>query len=197
MAELYAIVDSPQRARFMLEAGVSLVQFRLKSSPLAPHIGEISALTREFPASRIIINDDLEFALKAGAWGVHLGQEDLARYNPGELLSTPLRLGISTHSDEEIGYALSFRPEMLGFGPIFSTSTKELAYRPQGVARLREVVAKSPLPVVAIGGIDRSNMKAVAATGVAMVAMIGFLDNLSEKEQVKDVVKTLRDCVQK
>jgi thiamine-phosphate pyrophosphorylase len=191
MADLYAIVGSLERARLMLEAGVPYLQLRFKEGPLAPHRAEIEAWAGRYPATRIIVNDDLALAVSLGVWGVHLGQEDLDRYDAETIRQAPLHVGISTHSDAEIERALVFRATLLGFGPMFPTATKELTHAPQGLERLREVVRRVALPIVAIGGIQEDNLDAVAATGVAMVAMISFLDRFSEPEGLRALMKRL------
>ena len=192
MAELYAIVGTVRRALFMLKADVPYLQLRLKDTPLAPYRGEIAQWPHEFPNTRIIINDDLEFADSVNAWGVHLGQEDLRRYSPESLLGTRLNLGISTHSDEEIEIARQFSAAMIGFGPMFDTDTKKITHSPQGVARLTQVVASCGMPVVAIGGIGDQNMDEVVKSGVAMVAMIAYLDRLETVEDVHKLMHRLR-----
>lgn len=185
MAHLYAIVGNMERARFMLEAGVPYLQLRFKQTPLAPLQDEISRWPQQFPATRLIVNDDLAFGQDVGAWGVHLGQEDLLRYDRETLLGTPLQLGISTHSDEEIVRAREFGAANLGFGPMFPTTSKETKRPPQGVERLRRVVAEVALPIVAIGGINDANLEAVVGTGVAMVAMIAYLDHFTSHAEVQ------------
>ncbi len=187
MAELYAIAGSMERARFLLAGEVPYLQLRFKDHPLEPHRGEISRWSSRFPATRLIINDDLEFAESIGAWGVHLGQEDSKRYSRSVLCDTFLNLGISTHSDGEIRHALELSPAMLGFGPIFETGSKEVGHRPQGLARLREVVEAVPRPIVAIGGINDANLKGIVATGVAMVAMIAQIQALTSQEHLKSL----------
>lgn len=192
MAELYAIVGNIKRALFMLKAEVPYLQFRCKDMALGPYIGEISQWPYEFPRSKLIINDDLEFAVSAKAWGAHLGQEDLLRYSRDDLMRTGLNLGISTHGDEEIELALQFSPAMIGFGPLFATDSKQITHALQGVARLTQVVASSPVPVVAIGGINDGNMDEVVKSGVAMVAMIAHLDCLETVEEVHGLMARLR-----
>lgn len=192
MAELYAIVGDMARARLMLEAHAPYLQLRFKESPLEPHRAEIAGWSGGYPRTRLIVNDELDFALSAGAWGLHLGQEDLRRYSLSTLRAAPLNLGISTHTKEELERAREYSPAMLGFGPIFATASKSLSHSPRGVARLREVVSKTPLPIVAIGGIDGANMDEVAATGAAMVAMIGYLRNFTTPEQLRSLVSRLR-----
>ena len=192
MAELYVIVDDIRRALFMLKAEVPYLQLRCKDTALGPYIGEISQWPFEFPRTKLIINDDLDFAVFAKAWGVHLGQQDLQCYSRDDLMRTELNLGISTHGDEEIELALQFSPAMIGFGPMFATDTKQLTHPPRGVARLTQVVASSPVPVVAIGGIDDGNMDDVVKSGVAMVAMIAYLKRLETVEEVHALTTRLR-----
>ena len=176
MAQLYAIVGEIERARWMLEAGVPYLQLRFKERPLAPHRDEIASWPARYSATRLIVNDDLDFALSVGAWGVHLGQEDLLRYAPAQLRQAPVKVGISTHDDAEIRIAREKGAALIGFGPIFPTGTKTVTHGPQGLARLREVVRQVPLPVIAIGGIGADNAREVADTGAAMIAMISALD---------------------
>jgi thiamine-phosphate pyrophosphorylase len=185
MPQLYAIASNMARARFFLEAGAPVVQLRFKQEPLAPYAAEVRDWVERYPRSRVIVNDDLDFARRVDAWGVHLGQEDLRRYAPGQIRSCGLEVGISTHSDEEIAIAKTYAPYMLGFGPIFATATKEVGHAPQGVARLAHVVRTSGLPVIAIGGIDDSNLAAVAATGCAYIAMIAYLDRFTNPAAVR------------
>ena len=192
MAELYAIVGTLERARFMLEAGVPYLQLRFKERPLAPHREEIAAWPARYPGTRLIVNDDLAFALAVGAWGAHLGQQDLMRYAPGELRRATLRLGISTHDDGEIRRALELGAALIGFGPVYPTGTKPLAHAPQGVARLGEVVRSVPVPVVAIGGITPENLAPVVRTGVALVAMISGLERFQTAEALAGLMAALR-----
>lgn len=192
MADLYAIVGDMTRARFMLKAKVPWLQLRFKNAPLHAHIEELKAWFSEFPGTKVIINDDLDFAVACGAWGVHLGQEDLLRHARDDITKAPLKVGISTHTDAEIQHALDFNPDMLGFGPIFSTDTKNVGHPAQGAARLRQVVNQLPVPIVAIGGINHENLDAVVQTGVPMVAMIAYLDNFTEPRQLSALMKKLK-----
>jgi thiamine-phosphate diphosphorylase len=192
MAELYAIAGTVERARFMLQAGVPYLQLRFKERPLAPHRDEIVSWLRRFSKTRLIINDDLAFAVEVGAWGAHLGQEDAMRYAPADLRRAPLKLGISTHDDGEIRRALELGAAMIGFGPVFATDTKALAHAPRGVARLSEVVRASPVPVIAIGGIAPENLTPVVETGVALIAMISALERFRSAEALAALMAALR-----
>ena len=125
MADLYALVGTIERARFMLEAGVPYLQLRFKAQPLTPYLDEIRGWRARYPACRVIVNDDLDAAVAAQAWGVHLGQEDADRYAPERLKAAVrehrLALGISTHNDAELARAKSLGADHVGFGPLFDT----------------------------------------------------------------------------
>ena len=191
MADLYAIVGTLERARLMLEARVPYLQLRFKERLLAPHRAEIAAWAADFPATRVIVNDDLEQALALGVWGAHLGQEDLARYDAATVRAAPLCVGISTHDDAEIARAREYGAALLGFGPVFDTATKTLKHAPQGLARLAQVVRAVDLPIVAIGGIGEAQLDAVADTGVPMVAMIAYLDRFQDPAGLRALMERL------
>jgi len=188
VARLYAIVGTVERARFMLEAGVPYLQLRFKEQPVAPYLDEIRAWRTRYPQTRVIVNDDLEAAVAASAWGLHLGQEDAQRYPPERLKAAVrehgLALGISTHDDVELARAKALGARMVGFGPVFDTATKKLQHKPHGVEPLARAVREFGLPVIAIGGIGEETLDAVADTGVAMIAMIAYLERLETPAQV-------------
>ena len=115
------------------------------------------------------------------------------RYAPSDLAGAPLRVGISTHTDEEIRRALELGAAAIGFGPVFATATKTLAHEPQGVTRLREVVAQAPVPVVAIGGIGPEHLLPVAETGVAMIAMISALERFADSASLASLMAAMKN----
>lgn len=192
MSLLYAIVHSLSRAHFFLEGHVPYLQLRFKDQPLLPHLSQIQTWITQYPLTRLIINDDPEFAQHAGAWGVHLGQEDLARYRPEEFSTSPLHLGLSTHSPQEIEHALSYHPTYLGFGPIFSTQTKQVAAQPQGIAALEKIVQTQSLPIVAIGGIHAGNLAEVLSAHPHAIAMISGLDGLQTQFGLQQFQQQMR-----
>lgn len=199
MAELYAIASSMPRARLYLEAGVPWLQLRFKEAPLSTlELAEVRTWAERYPQTRVIINDDLRLAEAAKVWGAHLGQEDLARWGAEALAHTPVHVGLSTHCAEEIERALELGVAMIGFGPIFATTTKEVAHAPQGTEALHRVVHEvqeaQGLPVVAIGGIDAPRMCAVADTGVACVAMIGALERIASVEALRALMRDLHSA---
>ena len=126
---------------------------------------------------------------KHGAFGVHLGQQDLA---DSAIAQAGLRLGISTHGYTEMLIALRCRPSYIALGHIFPTRTKVMPSQPQGTKRLRDYVAllsTTDIPTVAIGGINLANLDEVMATGVDGVAVA--VTAITQAESVEDAVRCL------
>ncbi|WP_077038273.1 thiamine phosphate synthase [Pelomonas sp. KK5] len=178
---LYAIVDSAERVRAVLAAGIRTIQLRIKDTPprLAAEIAEAAQACRAAGA-RLFVNDHWQLASACGAHGTHLGQEDLLAMSErerGELKLSGLALGISSHSPWELARARSLAPAYIACGPVWSTLTKAMPWRPQGLDNLRWWCAVAGVPVVAIGGILTTEQISAAAgcgaDGVCVVRMLG------------------------
>ncbi|MES2888995.1 MAG: bifunctional hydroxymethylpyrimidine kinase/phosphomethylpyrimidine kinase [Pseudomonadota bacterium] len=185
---LYALVDSAERVRQVLAAGVRTVQLRVKApevaapdwpSKLQREITESVAAAQAVDGAMLFINDHAEAALQAGASGVHLGQEDLLALNDGERirLADQLDLGISSHSLWELCRAATLHPRYIACGPVWPTLTKAMPWRAQGLDNLAWWCAMSPAPVVAIGGIltpaQATQAARSGADGVCVVRGLG------------------------
>lgn len=172
---LYAVVDSVAWLAKLLPLGIPTIQLRIKDADADAcrrAIFAAVALSRDYP-SQLFINDHWQLAIEAGAFGVHLGQEDLADADIAAIAAAGLRLGISTHGYAEISRVLLLRPSYIALGHIFPTTTKQMPSAPQGLERLAAYVKLcQPIPTVAIGGIDLQNIDAVLATGVEGVAVV-------------------------
>lgn len=96
-----------------------------------------------------------------------------------------LRLGISTHSLEELGRAAAVRPSYVALGPIFPTRLKAMRFAPQGLVRLALWKQLSEVPVVAIGGITLETAAEVLRTGIDGIAVVN--DVLSHSDPLKRV----------
>jgi len=172
---VYAVVDSADWVGRVLESGVRTVQLRIKdaSDPtLEAQTREAIALAAQTSGAQAFINDHWRLALDCGAYGVHLGQEDLGHVDLDALRRAGVRLGISTHSYWEVARAWSLRPSYIACGPIFATQSKDMPWMPQGLDNLRYWAGLLPVPVVGIAGIGVAQMADVAATGVASAAVI-------------------------
>ncbi|MDM0047244.1 thiamine phosphate synthase [Variovorax dokdonensis] len=175
---LYAVLPDAKWTGRCARAGVPTVQLRFKSDDDLAIEQEVHAAVDAVrgTGALLFINDHWRAAIAAGAYGVHLGQEDLDALRPEELSQirvAGLRLGVSTHGYAEMVRADAVSPSYLAMGAVFPTTLKKMATAPQGLARL-DAYARltSQYPQVAIGGIDAERLPAVLATGVGSVAVV-------------------------
>lgn len=185
---LYPVVDSVAWVERLLSCGVKTVQLRVKGrqgEALAADIAAAVALGRRHGA-RVFINDFWREAIAAGAYGVHLGQEDLDSADLVAIAKAGLRLGISTHSYYEVARAHGIRPSYIAIGPIYPTSSKQMPFAPQGVPQLQRWVnmLAPEYTLTAIGGIDLRRAAGVLATGVGSAAMISAITQADDPEAV-------------
>ena len=178
---LYAVLPDAAWVARMASAGVPTVQLRFKSDDAAAVEREVRAAVAAVQGSGalLFVNDHWRAAIDAGAYGLHLGQEDLDTLTPDELRSicaSGMRLGVSTHGYAEMVRADAVSPSYVAMGAVFPTTLKRMATAPQGVARLAAYAGlMRGYPQVAIGGIDLSRLEAVLATGVGSVAVVRAL----------------------
>ncbi|MBS0043736.1 bifunctional hydroxymethylpyrimidine kinase/phosphomethylpyrimidine kinase [Shewanella sp. M16] len=197
---VYPVVSDLIMLESLLVAGVKTVQLRIKTdtsgstsaapaesdlgksklgeheligSDLEAQIQTAIALGKHFNA-QLFINDHWQLAIKYHAFGVHLGQEDLAVTDLAAIQSAGLALGISSHSYFELLLAHQYSPSYIALGHIFPTTTKQMPSAPQGLAKLKHYVAllQDYYPLVAIGGIDLDNLAKVKATRVGNIALV-------------------------
>jgi hydroxymethylpyrimidine kinase/phosphomethylpyrimidine kinase/thiamine-phosphate diphosphorylase len=121
----YPIVPNTEWLERILPLGVATVQLRIKNkqgAALEREIADAIACARRYGA-RLFVNDYWQLALKHGAYGVHLGQEDLETADIAALAQAGIRLGVSTHCYAEVAHALALRPSYIAIGPVFHTTT--------------------------------------------------------------------------
>lgn len=183
---LYPVVDSVEWIARLLNAGVRTLQLRIKDKrdeEVEADVMAAIALARRYNA-RLFINDYWRLAIKHQAYGVHLGQEDLATTDLTAIRQAGLRLGLSTHDDMEIDVALAARPSYIALGHVFPTQTKQMPSAPQGLATLTRHVARlGDYPTVAIGGISLARAPEVLATGVGSIAVVSAITQADEWQQ--------------
>jgi thiamine-phosphate pyrophosphorylase len=176
----YAILDRDDRklADDLLSAA-TVLQIRFKQ-PGRGDLLRIATWARELTAARgalLVVNDDLEVALAAGADAVHLGQDDMPLAEARRLAGPALRFGVSTHNLEQVAHAVAGGADYLGFGPVFPTGSKANPDPVVGLAGLTAAVAAAaPVPVVAIGGINPERAAAVAAAGAHAACAISAVN---------------------
>lgn len=194
---LYAVLPDAVWVGRMARAGVPTVQLRFKSTDAKAVAREIAASVAavQGTGALLFINDHWRSAIEAGAYGVHLGQEDLDALRPDELdalRASGVRLGISTHGYAEMVRADAVGPSYIAMGAVFPTTLKKMATAPQGVGRLG-VYARllRNYPQVAIGGIGAEQFGEVLATGVGSIAVVRALVNAPDPEAQATALMTL------
>ena len=182
---LYAIVDAAfflkteDLAAFAEElaaGGCTLLQYRNKSGHARVMLEQARELRRRVGGTaKLIMNNRADLCLVAEFEGVHVGQDDLSPESVRSIIGPGRWLGVSTHNPEQMQQAGQTSADYLAIGPVFSTSSKD---RPdpvvglEGVRRARQLTRK---PLVAIGGITRSNAASVIDAGADSVAVISDL----------------------
>ena len=185
---LYAVLPDAAWVGRMARAGVPTVQLRFKSEDPAGIEREVQAAVDavQGTGALLFINDHWQAAIRCGAYGVHLGQEDLDTLQPEDLeamRSAGLRLGLSTHGYAEMLRADAASPSYLALGAVFPTTLKRMATAPQGTGRLaRYAQLMRQYPLVAIGGIDAERLPEVLACGVGSVAVVRALVQAADPE---------------
>ena len=183
---LYAIVDAGflsargfavgNFARALVDAGVTLLQYRDKSSAPADVLRN-AALIREVAGDecRLILNDRADLAVLADWGGVHVGQGDLSPEDARRVVGVERWVGVSTHTDEQVRLAQLSCADYVAVGPVFATGTKADAEPVIGLEGVRRARALTTKPLVAIGGITRKNARSVVDAGADSVAVISAL----------------------
>lgn len=178
---LYVVITSDLPAEIIsltykcAAGGADCVQLRAKSMDddrLFATSVEFSKICRDEGVLGIV-NDRADIAIAAGADGVHLGQNDLPVDCVRKLQMTPLIIGKSTHSSDQLVSACGEHPAYVGLGPVFATETKPAA-EPVGLEYLRQamrILAETGIRHVAIGGITIDNIEQVMSTGVESICV--------------------------
>lgn len=183
---LYAVLPDAQWVARMAQAGVPTVQLRFKSTDLEAVRREVRAAVQAVKGTQslLFINDHWQIALEEGAYGVHLGQEDMDDAQLETIRQAGLRLGLSTHGYGELLRAQAVSPSYLALGAVFATTLKKMKTAPQGLGRLgayaRLMRGRS---LVAIGGIDLSAVPDVMRTGVGSIAVVRAITAADQPEQ--------------
>jgi thiamine-phosphate pyrophosphorylase len=182
---LYAVLPDARWVARMAAAGVPTLQLRFKSDDPTAIDREVRASVQAVAGTgaMLFINDHWQAALDAGAYGVHLGQEDLATAPLQMLRASGIRLGLSTHGYAEMLRADTIEPSYIAMGAVFATTLKRMTTAPQGLGRLYAYAQLlQHYPLVAIGGIDAATIPAVLQSGVGSVAVVRALVGADQPE---------------
>jgi thiamine-phosphate pyrophosphorylase len=176
-----------------VRGGVTMVQLREKALDTRAFLAEARALKRVLAPLGVplVINDRVDVALACEADGVHLGQGDMPVEDARRLLPPQVFLGLSVETLDQVRAAEHQPVDYLGVSPIFATPTKTDTAKPWGLQGLRDVRARTKLPLVAIGGIDTTNAAAVRAAGADGLAVVSAICGAHDPERA---AAALRDA---
>lgn len=187
MLRFYFITDdrapacSPtEQVKIAIQAGATMIQYRNKSfsSQFLDEVTGIRLLCKN-NGIPLIINDNILLSKQVMADGVHLGQEDENPEIAKNILGSDAIAGTSVSSLKELEKTDLQHCDYIGTGAVFPTHTKE-GKKVCGLSGLEAVVKSSPVPVVAIGGIDSANAKSCFEHGAAGIAVIAFISRADD-----------------
>ena len=178
-----------------LDGGVTMVQLREKNmeyEELKKEAFEIKKMCMEYKVP-FIINDNVRLALEINADGVHLGQSDMDIEEARRILGKDKIIGVTAKTVEQAITAMKQGADYLGSGAVFGSSTKKDAVT-MSFDMLENICRSVEIPVVAIGGINLSNVSKLAGTGIKGVAVIsGILTETDICGTSKEFCKILKN----
>ncbi|MHA2709608.1 thiamine phosphate synthase [Vibrio owensii] len=181
---LYLVTDDKQDlatlkrvVRKAVEGGVTMVQVREKHGDVRAFIERAQAVKDILKDTDVplLINDRVDVALAVDADGVHLGQSDMPANIARELIGPNKILGLSIENEEQLAEADSLPIDYIGLSAIFATPTKTNTKKHWGIDGLKMALETTSLPIVAIGGINESNIPQLSATGVHGLALVSAI----------------------
>lgn len=188
---LYLCTDSEMNSNYSLEycveqaiiGGVTIVQIREKKKKYSDFLQIASRLKKITDKYKIplIINDNIEIAIKIGADGVHIGQNDISCLEARKLLGAKKIIGVTVTNLKEAKQAIENGATYLGVGAIYKSTTKKDAII-VGVDELKKIVEYSSIPIVVIGGINKitiPKLKNIKIDGYAMIRPILAQKNIA------------------
>jgi thiamine-phosphate pyrophosphorylase len=204
--DLYIITDETiaggrshaEIARQAALGGADIIQLRDKNRSCKELVTvgqEMAVITREAGAY-LIVNDRLDVAMACGADGVHFGQDDMRVGTARQIAPPGFIIGVSVGTVEEAAEAEREGADYVALSPTFLTSSKDNAGPGHGLDRLREIKRAVSIPVIAIGGINRQNVRDVIAAGADGIAVISAVvarqDIAAAARELKDLVRESR-----
>ncbi|HTZ60330.1 MAG TPA: thiamine phosphate synthase [Acidobacteriaceae bacterium] len=159
------------------EAGIRFLQYRDKDASDELVLKRVALLRHLFPSSDtcLILNDRVPLVTPAKCEGVHVGQEDPSPLAVRSSLGNQVLLGVSTHGEAQVLIAAEGPADYIAIGPVFATSSKRAPDPLIGLEGVRLARRLTTKPLVAIGGISRSNCASVIDAGADSVAIISDL----------------------
>ena len=178
-----------------LNAGCKWIQLRVKDQPellILEYALEAQALCKQFGA-KLIVNDHPEIALKAGAYGLHLGLQDMPIAQARQIVGSQMIIGGTANTFEHIQQRVAEGADYIGLGPYRFTRTKEKLSPILGLEGYREISeqvksAGISIPIIAIGGIEPNDIPAIIQTGIHGVAISGAITHAADADQTTQYI---------
>jgi len=192
----YPIFDDSSWLKRLLPLGIKLVQLRVKDKSVdnvREQLIRAKELCETYDAT-LIVNDYWELAIELRCDWVHLGQEDLDDADVGALKKRGIKLGLSTHDQDELDRALTFDPEYIALGPVYPTILKKMKWHEQGLPRVTEWKKYiKGIPLVAIGGMTVERTAKVFEAGADIISVVTDITlNKSPEARVKSWIDATR-----
>lgn len=182
-----------------IKGGCTIVQLREKDISSKEFYDIAKSLRKITKKHKVpfIINDRVDIALAVNADGIHVGQSDLSLKNVRKLIGKDKIIGVSCGNLEEAKKAYKNGADYLGVGAIFPTNTKKDA-KDVGIDGLKEIINNIPLPIVAIGGINKENIEKLRDINLAGVALVSAIISQKDvKNSAKNIKKIYKNKIKK
>lgn len=192
-AELSLGRSNIDAARQLIEAGVTIIQYREKHKTWREKYAEATAIAALCHDHKVtfIMNDSVDLAIACGADGIHVGQDDAPATVVRRLAGPDVVIGVSTNRIDEMKQALADGADYVGFGPMFPTASKKDAHEVVS-DEAKQFALHFSLPVVTIGGISLENIGSLYKEGFRSFAMISAIVG---KEDMTAAVQELRNAL--
>lgn len=195
---LYAVTDRHwlgeetlyEQVEKALKGGATFIQLRekeLDTEHFLEEAKEIQKLCKEYQVP-FVINDNVEIAARIDADGVHVGQSDMEAGDVRAKLGPDKIIGVSAQTVEQALLAQKHGADYLGVGAVFPTGSKADAVEVDHTV-LREICEAVDIPVIAIGGITKDNVKELSGSGICGIAVISAIFG---QKDIEEATKELR-----
>ena len=201
---LYAVTDRSwlnghslfEQVEEALAGGATLVQLREKEMDEAAFLAEAKKMVKICHCHNVplLINDNVDIAIKSGADGVHVGQSDMEAAAVRRRLGRDMIIGVTARTVEQALRAQDAGADYLGSGAVFGTATKTDA-KPMTAELLTAITRCVSIPVVAIGGINRSNILRLRGTGISGAAIVSGIFATKDIETECRLLRELTELI--
>jgi thiamine-phosphate pyrophosphorylase len=196
----YGLLSDPLRgyeylAKLFVDHEIRFIQLRMKTASRREFYKTSELLRKITDGTRslFIVNDDVIVARDVSADGVHLGQQDTPWEEARKLFPRPGLIGLSTHNPLQAKEACPKGPAYIGVGPVYATPTKAIPDPVLGLMGMKEILGLATVPAVAIGGIDKSNLKEVIRNGAVNFCSVRAVNAAQNPEkELKELLRIYR-----